>query len=177
MATVETETEALHFFRASQALAFSLLGTAMVVLSVPELTTNYLWTTFMAIASIFVIVPSTLAVRRARRNRPQEPSIKFRALRRRWWLVQLVFAIAVVFIMRSPYFLALHTGHIILALGAVYVVAAAIVLRFWMFIIVAAAVLGTAFVPFHLWQPAVEFLIAGLLSWLGSFLVFSSLGQ
>jgi hypothetical protein len=131
----------------------------------------------MAIASIFVIVPSTLAVRRAWRNRPQEPSIKFRALRRRWWLLQLLFVIAVVFTLRSPFFLALHAGHLILALGALYIAAAALVLRFWMFFMVAAAVLATAFVPFHLWQPAVEFLIAGLLTWLGSFLVFSSLGQ
>jgi len=177
MATVETETEALHFFRANQALALSLLGTGLVVLSVPELTANYLWTTFTAIASIFVIIPSALAVQRARRNRPQEPSLHFRALRRRWWLLQLLFIIVVVLAMRFPFFLALHTGHIILALGAAYVALAAMVLRFWMFFIVAVAVLATAFVPFHVWQPAVEFLIAGLLSWLGAFLVFSSLGQ
>src|SRR5580698_2605363 len=161
MPTVQTETEALHFFRAAQAMVLSLLGTGLGVLSVPELTGNYLWTTFMAIASIFVIVPSALAVGRARQNRPQEPSQKFRALRRRWWLLQLLFAVVVVLILRSPLFLALHTGHLFLAVGAVYVAVVAIVLRFWLFFIVAVAVLATAFVPFHLWQPAVEFLIAG----------------
>lgn len=177
MPTLEPQTEALHFFRAAQALVFSLLGTALVVLSVPTLTTNYLWTTFTAIASIFVIVPSTLAVRRARRNRPQEPSLYFRALRWRWSLIQLIFAIAAVLAIKFPFSLELHTSHIILGIAAVYVLVAAVILRFIPFYVVGAAVLLTAFVPFHLFQPAVEFLVTGLLFWLGSFLVFSRSAQ
>jgi hypothetical protein len=173
MPKVEPQTEALHFFRAAQALVLSLLGTALVVLAVPTLTTNYLWTTFTAIASIFVIVPSTLAVRRARRDRPQEPSLYYRALRLRWSLLQVVLVIAVVLAAKFPFSLELHTGHLILGVGAIYVAAAAVILRFVPFYFVAAAVLLAAIVPFHLSQPAVGFLITGLLFWMGSFLVFS----
>lgn len=173
MPTVEAETEALHVFRSAQALVYSLLGTALVVLSVPELTVNYVWTTFTAVASLFVIVPSGLAVGRVWPSRFQPPSIHFASLRWKWVLLQVVLAIAVTVSVRLPFSLALHTSHLVLGVAAIYVLAVAIVLRFGLFYFLAAAVLATALVPFHLSQPAVEYLVVGLLFWLGSFMVFS----
>ena len=177
MPTIEAQTEALHVFRSAQALVYALLGTALVVLSVPELTVNYIWTTFTAIASIFVIVPSGLAVRRDWPSRFQPPSLHFRALRWRWVLLQVVLAVAVAVSVKLPFSIALHTSHLVLGVAAIYVLAVAILLRFGLFYFLAAAVLATALVPFHMSQPAVEYLVVGLLFWLGSFMVFSRPGQ
>ena len=183
MPTVPAQTESIHYFRAVVACVVSFLGTALVLFSIPAITPNFLWTTLAAIASLLVIVPAILAVRRARRNTSPEPTIDHKQTARKVGMIHLVFGLLVV--ATAWYFP--HSGrtdltvHAICVLFALYLATLGLLLRFVPFYVAAVAVFIAATVPVHIYGAAlgsaIAGLITGLLLWTTAFLVFSRSSQ
>jgi len=183
MPTVPTQTEAIHYFRAVQAFIFSLLGSLLIILSLQALTLNYMWTTIAALGAVSVVVPSMLAMRRARMNTPGGPSVAHLRLSR----LITVGNSAICLLIVAAAWAVPHFGHanltilVFCVLVGLYLLPVAYLVRFASFAVVGVAILIGAIVPVYVYGAsagsAVAGLVTGLLLWIASFLVFTRSSQ
>jgi hypothetical protein len=179
MPTVPAQTEANNYFRAVEALVFAIFGTLLVIFSIQAIKPNYIGITFAALGSVSVIVPAILAMRRASRNKPAEPTIHFKHTERLISLSNLVYGLLLIF---TAWFVPNH-GHgrftvpALAVVLALYLSTTAWLVDFVPFYSVGVAVVVASIFPFYTsapaTAPAVSGLVTGFLLWISAFLVFS----
>jgi hypothetical protein len=183
MPTVPPQTEADHYFRAVQSVIFAIVGTLLVLFSVPAIRPNWMGIFFAALCSVSVIIPAALAMRTASRNLPTEIPLAHKRLERNLSLNNSIFGILLI---ASAWYFPNHgqprmTIPAVAAVLAIYMLATAWLVEFKTFAFVGIALFVAAMVPWATMAtasaPPVAGLLAGLMLWVASFLVFSRTSQ